>query len=275
MAPAPEIIDFHAHAFPDPVAARAIPALEHAGQVTALLDGRLDSLVASMDRAGIARSVICSIATRPEQFASILAWSASIRSERIIPFPSFHPASPDALAQIAAIRAAGFVGIKMHPYYQEFVLDEERMWSLYEAMAAEGLILVMHTGFDIGFPRDRICDPEKIVRVIERVPQLTLVATHLGAWDDWDAVEELLIGRPLYLDISYSLQFLDSERARRMVRSHPAGYVLFGSDSPWADQGEVVGLLKGLDLGVALEEAILGGNAGRLLANSGGKEYSA
>lgn len=268
MAPVPEIVDFHAHAFPDPVAARAIPALEHAGQVTALLDGRLASLVASMDRAGIARSVICSIATRPEQFASILSWSASIRSTRIIPFPSFHPASPDALAQIAAIREAGFAGIKMHPYYQEFVLDEERMWPLYEAMAAAGLILVMHTGFDIGFPRERICDPEKIVRVIERVPQLKLVTTHLGAWDDWDEVEALLIGRPLHMDISYSLQFLDPERARRMIRSHSAGYILFGSDSPWADQGEVVALLKALRLDVAEEEAILGGNAARLLAGT-------
>jgi len=268
MASAPGIIDFHAHAFPDPVAARAIPALEHAGQVTALLDGRLASLLASMDRAGIAQSVICSIATRPEQFASIISWSKSIRSERLIPFPSFHPAAPDAVEQIAAIRAAGFPGLKMHPYYQEFVLDEERMWPLYEAMAAAGLILVMHTGFDIGFPRERICDPEKIVRVIERVPQLKLVATHLGAWDDWDAVEELLIGRSLYMDISYSLQFLDRERARRMIRNHSAAYVLFGTDSPWADQGGVVGLLKALQLDAAEEKAILGGNAARLLVGT-------
>ncbi|MEW6594268.1 MAG: amidohydrolase family protein [Thermodesulfobacteriota bacterium] len=267
MALSPRIIDFHAHAFPDPVAARAIPALEHAGEVKALLDGRLDSLLASMDRAGIAQSVICSIATRPEQFASILSWSEAIRSDRIIPFPSIHPAAPDAAAQIAAIRAAGFWGIKMHPYYQEFVLDEERMWPLYEAMAAAGLILVMHTGFDIGFPRERICDPERIVRVIERVPQLRLVATHLGAWDDWDAVEELLIGRPLYMDISYSLQYLAPERARRMIRNHPAGYVLFGTDSPWADQGEVVELLKGLRLDAAEEAGILGDNAARLLGS--------
>lgn len=275
MVALPPIIDFHAHAFPDQVAARAIPALEHAGQVTALLDGRLDSLLASMDRAGIAQSVLCSIATRPEQFASILSWSAAIRSDRIIPFPSVHPAASEAVAQIAAIRAAGFLGIKMHPYYQEFVLDEERMWPLYEAMAAAGLILVMHTGFDIGFPRDRLCDPAKIARVIERVPQLTLVATHLGAWDDWDAVEELLIGRPLYMDISYSLQFLDPARARRMVRSHPAGYVLFGSDSPWADQGEVVGLLKALALDADEEAAILGTNAARLLAGGDRKEQTA
>jgi hypothetical protein len=260
------IIDFHTHAFPDPVAARAIPALEEAGQVTACLDGRVESLLASMDGAGIEQSVLCSIATRPEQFAPILSWSREIRSDRIIPFPSFHPAAGDALAQIGAIRAAGFAGIKLHPYYQDFVLDEERMWPLYERIAAEGLILVMHTGFDIGFPRERIADPRKIVALLERVPELKFVATHFGAWDLWDEVEELLLGRELYLDLSYALHLLSGERARKMALAHPGEYLLFGTDSPWAGQKEVLAQFSALGLGAEREKKILGGNAARLLA---------
>jgi len=261
-----QIIDFHTHAFPDPVAARAIPALEEAGHVSACLDGRIESLLASMNQAGIGKSVICSIATRPEQFASILSWSEAIRSERIIPFPSFHPEAPDGLEQISAIRAAGFLGIKMHPYYQNFVLDEERMWPLYERIAADGLILVMHTGFDIGFPRERIADPLKIVAVVERVPKLKFIATHFGAWDLWDEVEELLIGREVYLDLSYALHLLPRDRARAMALAHPEDYLLFGSDSPWAGQREVLAQLAALGLDAGLEEKILGGNAARLLA---------
>jgi len=260
------IIDFHTHAFPDLVAARAIPALEEAGHVRACLDGCIDSLLASMDKAGFEKSVICSIATRPEQFAPILSWSQDIRSGRIIPFPSFHPDAPDALKQIATIREAGFCGIKMHPYYQNFVLNEERMWPLYEKIATEGLILVMHTGFDIGFPRERIADPRKIVAVVERVPELKFVATHFGAWDLWDEVEELLIGRPVYLDLSYALHLLPKERARAMALAHPEEYLLFGTDSPWAGQQEVLAEFSALALGAPLEEKILGGNAARLLA---------
>lgn len=260
-----QVIDFHAHAFPDPVAARAIPALEEAGQVTARLDGRIDSLLTSMDQAGVEKSVICSIATRPEQFASILSWSQAIRSPRIIPFPSFHPEAPEALAQISAIRAAGFSGIKMHPYYQNFVLDEARMWPLYERIAEEGLILVMHTGFDIGFPRERIADPVKIVAVVERVPELQFVATHFGAWDLWDEVEELLLGREVYLDLSYALHLLPQARARAMALAHPEDYLLFGSDSPWAGQQEVLAQLAALGLGAEREAKIRGGNAARLL----------
>ena len=262
------IIDFHTHAFPDQVADRAIPALEGAGQVTAHLDGRLSSLIASMNTAGIEKSVICSIATSPKQFASILSWSKDIRSNRIIPFPSFHPEASDAIAQIAAIREAGFAGIKMHPYYQNFVLDEERMLPLYKKIAEEGLILVMHTGFDIGFPRERIADPEKILTVMERIPGLKFIATHFGAWDLWNEVEELMLGKPIYLDLSYALHLLPKEKARAMILAHPEEYLLFGSDSPWTSQQEVLTQLSGLGLSAELEEKILGGNAARLLAGA-------
>ena len=59
------IIDFHAHAFPDKVAADAIPYLEEEGDVKAIHDGRVASLLNLMDRDGVEKSVICSIATKP------------------------------------------------------------------------------------------------------------------------------------------------------------------------------------------------------------------
>jgi predicted TIM-barrel fold metal-dependent hydrolase len=75
-------------------------------------------LLASMDRSGIEQSVVCSIATRQEQFTPILEWSKAIRSERIIPFPSLHPDDPELLEHLQLIRDEGFKGVKMHPYYQ-------------------------------------------------------------------------------------------------------------------------------------------------------------
>ena len=47
------IIDFHAHAFPDQVAASAIPYLEEEGDVKAMHDGRVSSLLNLMDRDGV------------------------------------------------------------------------------------------------------------------------------------------------------------------------------------------------------------------------------
>jgi predicted TIM-barrel fold metal-dependent hydrolase len=263
--PAP-ITDIHTHAFPDALADRAMEVLTAAAPgVTAHLDGKVSSLIRSMDRAGIGRSVICSIATRPAQFEPIFAWSREIRSDRILPFPSVHPDDPLIVDRIGEIRDAGFRGIKMHPYYQDFSLDEDRLLPFYTAVSSAGLVLVMHTGFDIAFPQTRIADPEKILAVVERFPGLTFVATHLGAWHLWDDVRKYLLGKPIYMEISYSLQYLSPEDAREMILAHPEDYVLFGSDSPWEDQAKALERLRRLDLGSRREEKILTTNADRIL----------
>jgi predicted TIM-barrel fold metal-dependent hydrolase len=266
------IIDFHTHVFPDELADRAMAVLLEEGKkkwdVTAHLNGTISSLLSSMDRNGIAKSVVCSIATRPSQFEPILVFSDKIRSDRIIPFPSLHPDDPQAKQKISRIKHEGFKGIKFHPYYQKFVIDEERHFPLYEKICEEGLIVVMHTGFDLAFDRTRVADPAKIIRILERFPEFKLVTTHLGAWEDWDEVERLLIGKKIYMEISYALDLLGRERARRMILDHPAEYVLFGSDSPWTGQDRTLALLKGLELGEAREKKILEENARSLLASA-------
>ena len=259
------IIDFHAHAFPDAIAARAISQLEHGGGVKAFLDGTVSSLLASMDSAGIRASVICSIATKPEQFDPILNWSKAIASPRIVPLPSIHPKGPDPVGQARQVAEAGLRGIKLHPYYQDFDIDDEALFPLYRALDALGLFVVCHTGFDFAFPRQRRADPVRILRVLERVPSLRLITSHMGAWDDWDEVEKHLLGKPITMDISLSIELLGRERARAMLTSHPADRILLGSDSPWSSQSETIRLLRSLGLGGELETKILGENAESLL----------
>jgi len=261
------IIDFHAHAFPDQIAASAIPYLEEEGDIKAIHDGRIVSLLELMDREGVEKSVICSIATSPSQFETILSWSKQIRSDRLIPFPSFHPSDPKALEHIARIKTEGFKGIKMHPYYQQFFLDDERMYPAYEKISELGLILIMHTGFDMAFPRIRRCDPRQILNVVSRVPDLKMVTTHLGAWEQWNEVLDLLAGRNIYMDISYALHQLDAATARRIIFKHPKEYVLFGSDSPWSGPQETYRHLQALKLGDAREELILHKNSLTLLGS--------
>ncbi|MDX9835209.1 MAG: amidohydrolase family protein, partial [Desulfobulbus sp.] len=191
------VIDFHTHAFPDRVAATAIPALEKEGNICSHLDGTVAGLLVSMDHAGIDRSVVCSIATRPEQFAPIFRWSQDIRSPRIVPLPSLHPADPDLLQHLDLIHAEGFKGIKMHCYYQNYLLNDPRLDPLYAALVDTGIILVIHAGYDIAYPRVRKADPGRIRAVCRRFPGLKLVATHLGGWDEWEEVETLLVGEPV------------------------------------------------------------------------------
>ena len=258
-------IDFHTHAFPDDLAARAVPLIAKEADIPAFLDGKVSSLLRSMDQAGIERSVICSIATKPAQFRKILDWSKSVRSDRLILFPSVHPAAPDVLTQIRMIHAEGFLGVKIHPYYQEFYLDEPRMEPIYECMRECGLMVFCHTGFDAAFPRERRADPERIWKVITKFPGLKFIATHMGAWEDWVEVERWLIGKPVMLETSFAIPYCGAELARRLLMAHPADCILFGTDSPWAGQAEEIERVRALNLPADRQQKLFYDNARRLL----------
>jgi predicted TIM-barrel fold metal-dependent hydrolase len=260
-----KIIDLHTHAFPDELAGRAVPALAAEADLEPTLDGKVSSLLRSMDAAGIEKSVVASIATKPTQFPSILRWSKAIASERIVPFPSVHPADPEALERVRTIREEGLKGIKLHPYYQEFDLDEPRLFPLYEAIRDCGLIFLCHTGYDIAYPRVRKCEPARVRAVADRFPELKLVTSHIGAWEEWDGVRQHMLGRPIYMEISFSLGRMPAADGRELLLGHPKEYVLFGSDSPWGDQGKQIEQVRALNLGAEREAALFHGNAARLL----------
>ena len=259
-------VDFHTHAFPDDLAAKAIPHLETEGNIKAFLNGTVADLLRSMDRSGIEKSLICSIATKPSQFHSILDWSKSIRTNRIIPLPSVHPKAVNLREQLHIIHKEGFVGIKLHPYYQDFFIDDENLEEMYEALIEHDLLVVMHTGFDIAFPRVELCGPTQVLKICNKFPELKLITTHLGAWDQWDEVRELLIGKQIYMELSYALDFLEPQVAREMITSHPPEYLLYGSDSPWSDQKNSLDLLRALNLEQKLFQRITKDNAESLLS---------
>lgn len=259
------IIDFHTHAFPDSLAERAMPQLEKEGNIRAVLDGKISSLLASMDRSGIEISVVASIATKPEQFEPILRWSKGIASDRLIPFPSIHPRDPRAAERVRIVHAEGLKGIKLHPYYQDCDVDDGMIFPVYEALEELGLILLCHTGFDFAFARVRRADPRRVLDVLERFPRLKFVTTHMGAWEDWDEVRAHILGKPIYVETSFSIGFLGRERSREMIFSHPEDRLIFGTDSPWEGQEKSLEEVRSLGLGPEREKRILSGNARSLL----------
>jgi len=260
-------IDFHTHAFPDFLAERAIAQLEaHAHGHKAFIEGTVSALLRSMDEAEIEKSVVCSIATSPSQVDSIVKWSAEIASDRIIPFPSVHPNTENVKQKLREIYHRGFLGVKLHPQYQGFCLDDDSAYGIYEGVEDLGLILVAHCGFDLAFPDDLSASPERISRVLDRFPSLVFVATHSGSWKMWDDVRKYLVGRDLFFETSFSIEDGTPETIRRILIDHGTERVLFGSDSPWKKQANEMRLIKSLNLGQEAERAIFRENAERLLA---------
>ena len=271
-------IDLHAHAFADTIAERAMTALMATmppGYQAE--DGRLGTLAAQLTASGFDAAVICSIATKPSQFDVILKWSEAIRNGAFgeaaarlaIPLLSVHPEDPERYRHIEQTARAGFKGIKLHPYYQGFALDAPATIDLLDCARRNGLVVVCHTGFDIAFPRERRCDPLRVRRLLDALPDLKFVASHLGGWMDWDEAERLLIGQPIDIEISMSLDYLPPGRVREMFLRHPADRLHFGSDWPWTRHDEQLARLEALQLPADRMQALMGGNAARLLGLSG------
>jgi uncharacterized protein len=262
------VIDMHTHVFPDSLAERAVRALEEPIDWKAAGDGTLGGLRRSMGEAGVDVSVICSIATKPKQVAPIFEWCRDVVSPDIVPLPSVHPETPDAEEWIRKFAEAGMPGVKLHPMYQEFALDESRMDRLYDALTDHDLIVEIHTGFDIAFGDDDSASVERLMRVIGRHPKMRLVCTHLGAWKAWDQVESQLLGTGVFMETSFSLDWAGLEVAERVIRGHGTDRVMFGTDWPWTNQREQVGLLRSLGLSESEKQAILWENAAGLLGIS-------
>lgn len=259
-------IDMHTHAFPDKLAVRAIETLEAGCPMKAVGDGTISGLIRSMDAANIDVSVVCTIATKPNQIEDILQWCKKIHSNRIEPLLSVHPHTKDRAKWLARFAEEGFVGIKLHPMYQDFAFDDPAMDEVYAAAAEHDLIVTAHCGQDIGFPPDDDrASPQRVRRVIDRHPDMKLLCTHMGGWRVWDQVAQHLLGQNVYLETSFSLAELGPSRAADMIARHGPDHVMLGSDWPWVSQAESLRLVEQLGVDHTTTHAILWTNAAKLL----------
>jgi hypothetical protein len=87
----------------------------------------------------------------------------------------------------------------------------------------------------------------------------------MGAWNDWDAVEKDILGKPVYMEISVSRELLGDQRFRQMLLNHPQDYILFGTDSPWADQTVEIEAIRRLDLPEVVQNKLFYENAKKLI----------
>ena len=233
------ILDGHSHAFPDAIAAQAIGALTEEAKwqpVRAWHDGTVKGLLDSMDRAGVRRTLLCSIATRPGQVTKITDWSAAVASERIVAFASIHPDFAQPEAEVARIASLRLAGLKFHPQYQDCPADAPRIVRIVRAAARHNLAVVFHAGYDLAFAKTDIASPKRIRNLFEAVPGVRLLACHLGGWEDWEESLRHIVGQPIYLETSYCLEQCPPDTLHRILDKHPPEYLMFGTDSPWAEQ---------------------------------------
>lgn len=261
------IIDFHTHCFPDKIAEKAVEQLRlRSGILNPAHHGSVSQLLECQRRAGVDYSVVLNIATNPKQQHNVNEFAISQLSvDGLIPFGSVHPDSEDALDELDRLKRAGIKGIKLHPDYQEFYADDDRMLPIYEKIGKLGLITVFHCGIDFGYPSPIHCTAQRLARILPSFGGAPVVAAHLGGVCDSDNVLKYLAGKDIYLDTAYSVGALCPKTAKEVADAHGADKILFATDSPWNDPIFGIEFIKCIGLNEADEKAVLGGNAARLL----------
>ncbi len=204
-------------------------------------------------------------------------WLARL-SERfpgvLMGFGSVDPHKADAVAEMKRCAALGLKGLKFHPTMQRFDPAGPAYYPLWTVAEELGLICLFHTGtcgIGAGTPgaggtRIRYSHPGFLDSVGADFPELILIAAHFG-WP-WflECLAYALHKSNVYIELSgWAPGYLPPE-VRREIGKRLSGQTLFGSDYPFISLDRWFAEFDQLGLSDEAKEAILVGNATRLLS---------
>ena len=261
------LIDFHAHTFLDKLAANAVSSLAARAHFTPFCDGTVDGTARLMREQGVDRFAVLNIAVSPktERHVNDFAISLLDRGDTVLPFGSVHPSSPDAFSELERLKNAGIRGIKFHNEYQNFFVDDEIAFPVYERCAELGFIMLFHGGADRGFSPPVKTAPRRMRRVALRFPQAKIIVAHLGGQDmQQEAIDELA-DTNVYIDTSFVSRSVEPSVAERSIRAFGFDRVIFGSDCPWDTPANTVAFLQAMDFSQEEYEKIYSKNALKIL----------
>lgn len=226
------IIDAHVHIFPDNIVQAAVTTLQGTSGLKSPYDGSLNNILRLMQKHGMQYVLNLPVATRPDQVEQINRYLLKLPPS-VLSFAAFHPHTENPEYILRQIRENGFQGVKIHPEYQCFQWDSERMQRVCSAAQELDIVLFSHSGWDVSFDNMQSTIAE-YASVVRNYPKVRFVAAHFGGYLCWDEVEKQLVSLDnVYFDTSFTLPYLDPKRLKRMAYDHGLEKVFFGTDYPW------------------------------------------
>ena len=228
-------VDIHTHAFHPKIARKAVEHLNAHYNVRCAGEGTIEDLKIRERKAGIDHFVVLCAATDPGQVIPANAYAMALQRENtdLTAFGTLHPGYDRWEEQLAKLKTAGIKGLKLHPDFQGFRLDDPRLLPIFEA-AQDDFIFEIHIG-DVLPPEQNPSCPYKLAAILDKFPRLKVIAAHLGGYRMWDHALRVLAGRDLWLETSSSTPFISDELLHALLNSHPRERLLFGTDYPLHD----------------------------------------
>ena len=264
------LIDAHMHVYPDLLAKRALSRVAGYSPVPPVGDGTVNGTLQLMDEQGIAAGLVLHITNSPGSQKKVNDFAAQVMQEsrgRFICFGSVHPDAEDAVDELHRIAELGLPGIKLHPYFQDFDIEHRNAVRVYETCCALGLTVCFHMGFDPVQPSVQKASPRVLSQLLYAMPDLTVIATHMGGMACPEEVGMYLCGKAVYFDTACSTpEGVSNPKAHReLLLSHDPSLILFGSDAPWSSPKQEWAYVQSLGLPESWLPAIAYKNAARLL----------
>jgi uncharacterized protein len=188
-------------------------------------------------------------------------------------FGSVDPWDERAAGELRRCADLGLKGLKFHPTMQRFDPGDERHYPLWETAQDLGLLCLFHTGTcgiaagtpGAGGTKIRYSHPAFLDTVGADFPGLTLIAAHFGFPWFTETLAYALHKSNVYVELSgWAPGYLPAE-VKRDIGRRLAGQTLFGSDYPFIPLDRWFAEFDELGLPEEAKQAILVGNASRLL----------
>jgi predicted TIM-barrel fold metal-dependent hydrolase len=227
-----KIIDVHTHVFPEKIAMRAVSNVGNYYSIEMGENGTAEGLIKSAFDLD-AKFVISSAALKVENVRhgnDFLFECVKSYPERFIPLGSVHQDMEydDIKNELEYIKSKGGRGLKLHPDFQNFKIEDTKMFGIYQLASDLALPILFHVGDE-----NTVNSTPKALRfVADKFPDLEIIAAHMGGYRAWDESDEYLVGSRVYMDTSDALLVLSPERVFDMINRHGADKVMFGSDFP-------------------------------------------
>ena len=227
-------IDFHTHVYPDAIAVKAADNVRqfYNGLGNPAIDGSVKTLLERGTLAGVSEFVVLPVAVQASRTRHIndFILEQVEKQPRFFGYGTIHADMEDVTGEVQYIMDKGLRGIKMHPDYQLFPIDDPRLFPVYE-MAGEKLPFIFH----MGDQRYDYSHPARLRHVLDLFPKLQVIAAHFGGYTVQEVAKEALEGKECFFDVSSSLMFMEEGLAEKYINHYGAERFVYGSDFPMWD----------------------------------------
>ena len=275
------IVDFHTHIVPPEVVERRAEYRRRDrwfGKLYASPKAKLataEDLVVEMERARVDKAVVFGFAWADAGLLrannDYVLNAARRYPERLVPFAIVNPRDAEEAAceaERCAARGARGLG-ELMPDGQGYELDDlELMKPVVEVAVDRHLVLLTHVSEPVGhaYPGKGNTTPDKVIRLAQAFPDLTLVCAHLGGGlPFYELMPELMVTLGnVYYDTAAS-HLLYRDRFAALLLDLMPDKVLWATDYPLVSQQHSLARWEWSHLPAHLRHHMFGDNARRLL----------